>query len=100
VQSLLDQAGVQTVPGAATAVFVGTEFDSVAGRGGKDGTPLRRTPWGEIAFQLGRAAADKATRSFVDAATKEHGSSALPVVTEVPVAPEVPVVLPSVFLPT
>jgi len=54
VQSLVDQAGVQTVPGAATAVFVGTEFDSLAGRGGNDGTPLRRTPWGDIAFQLGR----------------------------------------------
>jgi predicted AAA+ superfamily ATPase len=54
VQSLLDQAGVQIVPGADTAVFVGTEFDSLAGRGGKDGTPLRRTPWGDVAFQLGR----------------------------------------------
>ena len=53
VQTLLDKAGVKTVPKAATAVFVGTEFDSLAGRGGKDGTPLRRTPWGEIAFQLG-----------------------------------------------
>jgi hypothetical protein len=53
VQSLIDQAGVQTVPGAASAVFVGTEFDSLAGRGGKDGTPLRLTPWGDIAFQLG-----------------------------------------------
>lgn len=52
VRSLLEQAGVQTVPGAATAVFVGTEFDSLSGRGGNDGTPLRRTPWGEIAFQL------------------------------------------------
>jgi len=54
VQALLDQAGVQIVPGAATAVFVGTEFDSLTGRGGNDGTPLRRTPWGDIAFQLGR----------------------------------------------
>lgn len=53
VSALLDKAGVKTVPGAATAVFVGTEFDSIAGRGGKDATPLRRTPWGEIAFQLG-----------------------------------------------
>jgi predicted AAA+ superfamily ATPase len=53
VPPLLDKAGVQTVPGAATAVFVGTEFDSIAGRGGKEGTPLRRTPWGEIAYQLG-----------------------------------------------
>ena len=42
-------------PGPPTAVFVGTEFDSITGRGGNDGTPLRRTPWGEIAFQLGGA---------------------------------------------
>jgi len=53
VESLLDKAGVKSVPAAVTAVFVGTEFDSLAGRGGNDGTPLRRTPWGEIAFQLG-----------------------------------------------
>src|ERR1700730_8460043 len=53
VQSLLDQAGAQAVPASTTAVFVGTEFDSLAGRGGADGTPLRRTPWGDIAFQLG-----------------------------------------------
>jgi hypothetical protein len=33
--------------------FVGTEFDTIRGRGGDDGTPLRKTPWGEIAFQLG-----------------------------------------------
>jgi len=52
VQSLLDQARVKGVPVAATAVFVGTEFDSLTGRGGHDGTPVRRTPWGEIAFQL------------------------------------------------
>ena len=56
VRTLLDKAGVETIPGAETAVFVGTEFDSITGRGGKDGTPLRRTPWGEIAFQLGREA--------------------------------------------
>jgi hypothetical protein len=54
VQALLDKAGVENVPGAETAVFVGTEFDSLTGRGGRDGTPLRRTPWGDIAFQLGR----------------------------------------------
>jgi hypothetical protein len=33
------------VPEAAVAVFVGTEFDSITGRGGEDGTPLRKTPW-------------------------------------------------------
>ncbi len=53
VRTLLTKAGVETVPAAATATFVGTEFDSLTGRGGDDGTPLRKTPWGEIAFQLG-----------------------------------------------
>ena len=53
VPLILEDAGVSSVPGAATAVFVGTEFDSIAGRGGTDGAPQRRTPWGEIAFQLG-----------------------------------------------
>ena len=53
VQSLVSKAGINSVPHAATAVFVGTEFDSLTGRGGTDGTPLRKTPWGEIAFQLG-----------------------------------------------
>lgn len=53
VNRLLSKAEVKSVPKAATAIFVGTEFDSITGRGGNDGTPLRKTPWGEIAFQLG-----------------------------------------------
>ncbi|MDP9438649.1 MAG: DUF499 domain-containing protein, partial [Actinomycetota bacterium] len=53
VHRLLDKAKVREVPHAASAVFVGTEFDSLTGRGGDDGTPIRKTPWGEIAFQLG-----------------------------------------------
>jgi hypothetical protein len=52
VPRILDRAGVRAMPQAATAVFVGTEFDSITGRGGSDGTPIRKTPWGEIAFQL------------------------------------------------
>jgi len=52
VDKILAKARVTSVPRAACAVFVGTEFDSIAGRGGDDGTPLRKTPWGEIAFQL------------------------------------------------
>ncbi len=56
VQNILERGGIQTVPdGCAVAVFVGTEFDSITGRGGEDGTPLRKTPWGEIAWQLGGA---------------------------------------------
>lgn len=57
VPQLLAAAGVREVPKAATSVFVGTEFDSVKGRGGEDGEPLRKTPWGEIAWQLGGAKA-------------------------------------------
>jgi hypothetical protein len=53
VGRLLEKVGLASVPQAAVAVFVGTEFDSLTGRGGTDGTPLRRTPWGEIAYQLG-----------------------------------------------
>ncbi|HOU14887.1 MAG TPA: DUF499 domain-containing protein [Anaerolineae bacterium] len=57
VSKVLAQANVPSVPQAAVAVFVGMKFDSLAGRGGNDGTPHRQTPWGEIAFQLGGAPA-------------------------------------------
>lgn len=53
VSQVLEEAKVKSIPETAVAVFVGTEFDSITGRGGNDGTPLRKTPWGEIAFQLG-----------------------------------------------
>ena len=53
VQKILQKAGISSVTEAAVAVFVGTEFDSLTGRGGNDGTSLRKTPWGEIAYQLG-----------------------------------------------
>jgi hypothetical protein len=57
VSSIFEDAKVTDVPESAVAVFVGTEFDSISGRGGNDGTPLRKTPWGEIAFQLGGSTA-------------------------------------------
>lgn len=62
VPSIMEKAGISSVPQAATAVFVGTEFDSVTGRGGTEGAPLRKTPWGEIAFQLGGSEAFAAVR--------------------------------------
>lgn len=55
VPSILEAAGVKAAPDAAIAVFVGTEFDAITGRGGKSGEPIRHTPWGEIAFQLAGA---------------------------------------------
>jgi hypothetical protein len=51
VRDLLDHARVDAVTEAATAVFVGTSWSAVSGRGG-NGEPLRHTPWGEIAWQL------------------------------------------------
>ncbi|OAB62772.1 AAA family ATPase [Leptolyngbya valderiana BDU 20041] len=53
VSQLLKHAEIDSVPQAAVATFVGVEFDSLSGRGGDDNTPKRRTPWGEIAWQLG-----------------------------------------------
>jgi len=52
VDAVLSRAQVGSVPKANVAVFVGSEFDIVDGRGG-DGEPHRKTPWGEIAWQLG-----------------------------------------------
>lgn len=52
VESILTRAQITEVPKAQVAVFVGTEFDVVEGRGDA-GEPKRKTPWGEIAWQLG-----------------------------------------------
>lgn len=57
VDRILKQAQVESIPEAAIAVFVGEKFDPLVGRGGDDGTPLRKTPWSEIAWQLGGAKA-------------------------------------------
>jgi hypothetical protein len=51
VDKILDRAGLTEIPTAKIGVFVGTEFSSVSGRGGED-EPLRKTPWGEIAYQV------------------------------------------------
>ena len=52
VDRILAKAGVPQVPKADVAVFVGTEFDVIQGRGG-NGEPVRKTAWGEMAWQLG-----------------------------------------------
>ncbi|VEN75475.1 conserved hypothetical protein [Candidatus Desulfarcum epimagneticum] len=53
VQSILQAGRVNEIPKANVGIFVGTRFDVLTGRGGDDGTPPRRTPWGELAWQLG-----------------------------------------------
>jgi hypothetical protein len=55
VAQIVEKAQVPSVPKGRVAVFVGTEFDSISGRGA-EGEPKRYTPWGEIAWQLGGAA--------------------------------------------
>lgn len=52
IQSLMTAAEVKDIPEAAVAVFNGKDFDSLIGRG-KDSEPKRKTPWGDIAWQLG-----------------------------------------------
>jgi len=73
VSGILQDSGMATVPTAATAIFVGTEFDSITGRGGTDGTPLRKTPWGEIAFQIGGAEGFKLVEEHEKALTAPGG---------------------------
>lgn len=73
VSGILDDAGLKTVPRAATAIFVGTEFDSITGRGGTGGAPVRKTPWGEIAFQLGGAEGFKLVEEHEKALTAPGG---------------------------
>lgn len=73
VSSILEKASISTIPKAATAIFVGTEFDTIAGRGGKDGIPLRKTPWGEIAFQLGGEKSFEAVKKHDESMTAPGG---------------------------
>ncbi|MGH9833710.1 MAG: ATP-binding protein [Blastocatellia bacterium] len=73
VRKLIERAEIKSVPKAEVAIFVGTEFDSITGRGGTDGTPLRRTPWGEIAFQLGGAEAFQAVAEHEQQLTAPAG---------------------------
>lgn len=54
VNKILEMAEVNEIPTAKTGIFVGTEFSSVSGRCAP-GEPTRKTPWGEIAFQIGGA---------------------------------------------
>jgi len=72
VSRILSQAGVSDVPHAAVAVFVGTEFDVIEGRSGDD-EPIRLTPWGEIAWQLGGAEAFAAVAKHDEQRTAPGG---------------------------
>ena len=72
VPAILKEAGVDVMPQAATAVFVGQQFDP---RGGDDGTPRRETPWGEIAYQLGGVEAFDVVAGFDADGTSPGGDT-------------------------
>jgi predicted AAA+ superfamily ATPase len=69
VDRILRKAEIKAVPEAAVAVFMGKEFDSLQGRGGGN-EPVRKTPWGEIAWQLGGeksfAVVEQHEREFIE----------------------------------
>lgn len=52
VSRIMRKADVKEPCKAQTGIFVGTEFSSISGRG-DEGEPTRKTPWGELAFQIG-----------------------------------------------
>lgn len=52
VDRILERAQVDEIPTATDCVFVGTELNSVTGRG-EGSEPHRKTPWGDMAFQVG-----------------------------------------------
>ncbi|MER3544747.1 MAG: AAA family ATPase [Chloroflexota bacterium] len=52
VPGLLSEAGLDTIPKARVATFIGNRFDFVVGAG-QEGEPKRKTPWGDLAWQLG-----------------------------------------------
>lgn len=73
VMTILNRAEIDTVPHATIAIFDGKEFDSLTGRGGDDGTLLRKTPWGEIAYQLGGEDALKILKEHEEKQTAPSG---------------------------
>ena len=74
VNQILERARITGVPKADVAVFVGTEFDLLDGRGGK-GEPTRKTPWGEIAWQLGGKAGYETIRKHDEAGEPPAGDA-------------------------
>ncbi len=52
VEELLQEARLDRIPRARVGVFIGNRFDVVMGTGAA-GEPRRKTPWGDLAWQLG-----------------------------------------------
>jgi len=73
VKELLEKAQVNTIPQGAVAIFVGTVFDVLKGQGG-NGEPMRLTPWGEVAWQLGGKEGYEVMKEHDDSRTAPSGN--------------------------
>jgi hypothetical protein len=74
VPAILQKGGLEDVPEAHVGIFVGTRFSLLKGAGGDDGTPKRKTPWGELAWQLGGKESYEAIREYDEQGIAPSGS--------------------------
>lgn len=74
VPAILQKGGLGEVPEAHVGIFVGTRFSLLKGTGGEDGTPKRKTPWGELAWQLGGQESYEAIREYDEQGIAPSGS--------------------------
>ncbi len=70
VQGLLEEAGLDAVSQADVVVFVGNRFDFLVGVG-VEGEPKRKTPWGDLAWQLAKSRNDPTLFSLVEPHDRE-----------------------------
>lgn len=73
VNDIIQKAGITDIPVAEVGIFVGTEFGSISGRGDGINEPSRKTPWGELAFQIGGAAGFELVRQHDECFTPPSG---------------------------
>ncbi|KAB7726656.1 DUF499 domain-containing protein [Rudanella paleaurantiibacter] len=73
IGEVVRKAGVADIPVAKVGIFVGTEFGSVSGRGDGINEPNRKTPWGELAYQIGEAAGYELIRQHDESFTPPSG---------------------------
>lgn len=82
VTNILQKASVGDVPEANVGIFVGTRFSLLKGVAGKKGEPDRKTPWGELAWQIGGKASYEAMREYDEQGIAPSGSDIRAMVPE------------------
>ncbi len=82
VTNILQKADIGDVPEANIGVFVGTRFSLLKGVPGKDGEPDRKTPWGEMAWQIGGKVSYEAIREYDEQGIAPSGADIRAMVPE------------------